>query len=95
MSGWKLVTSSVPQGSVLGQILFNTFVNDIDSRIRCILSKFVGDAKLWGVVDKPEEWDTTQKDLDWHEQWAQANLMRLNKSKCETLLQGQGNPHCQ
>ncbi|PKU28433.1 rna-directed dna polymerase from mobile element jockey-like [Limosa lapponica baueri] len=45
------------------------FDGDIDSGIECSLGKFVDDTKLSGAVDRPEEWDVIQKDLDKLQKW--------------------------
>ena len=45
-------------------ILFNVFINDIDSGVECILSRFADDTKLCGAVNTPEGWDTIQRDLN-------------------------------
>jgi len=92
MSQCRPVTSSVPQGLVLGPVLFNIFISDMDSGIECTLTQFANETQLSGAVDTLEGREAMQKDADRLERWAHAHLVKFNKAKCKVLHMSCGNP---
>ena len=93
-SSWANVTSGVPQGSVLGPLLFTIFINDIDNAvdtINCFLLKFADDTKGVRVVDSEEDALKLQKDLDNLYSWSTDLQILFNLEKCHILHFGNSN----
>ena len=91
-SGWETVLSGVPQGSVLGPILFLIFINDLSDGVMSLLSIFADDTKLISSVKNEKCIDQLQKSIYALQQWAKRWGMRFNASKCAVMHLGTNNP---
>lgn len=88
MSRWIEVLSGVPQGSVLGPLLFLIFVSDIPSLIENSISLFADDTKLYGKNCGT----SLQDDLTKLVEWTKLMQMCFNASKCKVMHLGKQNP---
>jgi len=92
-STWEEVLSGVPQGSVLGPVLFTIFINDIDgaTTLADILRKFADDTKLGKIIRSADDGDALQRALAALEQWAARWCMAFNVKKCKVMHVGRNN----
>jgi len=84
-SEWTDVMSGVPQGSVLGPLLFVMFVNAIDDCVAGKILKFADDAKIYGTVISAEDVSALQSDLSSLVAWSKEWQMLFNVEKCKVM----------
>ena len=83
------VTSGVPQGSVIGPLLFLVLIDDIDKNVaHAFLSSFADDTRLTGRVNGVNDASLLQTDLESVYQWADDNNASFNNKKFEVLRYG-------
>ncbi|KAF2355360.1 Reverse transcriptase domain [Trinorchestia longiramus] len=90
-----LVTSGVPQGSVLGPLLFIIYINDLDVGIISKINKFADDTKLCHKAFTERGRATIQSDLNCLLQWTETWQMSFNIEKCSVMHVGANNRHFQ
>jgi hypothetical protein len=79
------VTSGVPQGSVLGPLLFLLYVNDIPANLNCDILMFADDLKIWKAIKSNEDSAELQRNVDYLQEWSDQWLLKFNTSKCSVL----------
>ena len=91
VSSWKSVLSGVPQGSVLGPILFLVYINDLDKGVTGRILKFADDTKLFRKTKEIGDKCKLQDDIDKLVRWSEKWQMLYNFGKCKCLHPGPGN----
>ena len=79
------VTSGVPQGSVLGPLLFMLYINDLADNINSNLRLFADDAVIYNEVLSEKSCITIQSDLDMISKWCKDWQLALNVQKCKIV----------
>ena len=91
VSSWKSVLSGVPQGSVLGPILFLVYINDLEEGVTSSILKFADDTKLFRKTKEIGDKQKVQDDIDKLVRWSEKWQMLFNVGKCKCLHTGPGN----
>ena len=79
------VLSGVPQGSVLGPVLFLIFINDLPDNIRSSVRLFADDCVLYRNIKSPIDCQILQDDLNRLSQWETDWQMKFNVVKCHSM----------
>ena len=79
------VSSGVPQGSVLGPLLFLVYINDMPGQVCSSSRLFADDSLLYRRIRTAEDSAVLQRDLERLEQWEKDWQMEFNPTKCEVL----------
>ena len=90
-SQWAPVLSGIPQGSILGPILFSLFVNDLPGEVQSLISMFADDTKIYIPLTADDSADQLQADLWKLETWAGIMQMKFHPLKCKIMHLGRNN----
>ena len=83
------VTSGIPQGSVLGPILFTIFINDLPEYVHSLCKMFADDTKIYNLC---QNFNTIQEDLHSLQAWSEKWQLFFDNDKCVCLHFGKKNP---
>ena len=87
------VISGIPQGSVLGPILFIIYINDLPDQIKAYTKIFADDTKIFKAIRNLSDKETLQGDLDRLLEWSVKWQLRFNIDKCKIIHFGKKNPN--
>jgi ribonuclease P/MRP protein subunit RPP40 len=92
-SEWVDVVSGVPQGSVLGPLLFVAYINDINNKIRSMCKLFADDTKLLRAIKTETDQFELQQDINSLVEWANEWLINFNQQKCKIMTISKNEQH--
>ena len=84
-SSFVKVTLGVPQGTVLGPLIFLLFINDIHENVDSTLRLFADDASLYRSINTMNDSVILQNDIDKLVSWSKTWQMQFNVTKCHTM----------
>ena len=87
-SQWADVHSGIPQGSVLGPLMFIVYINDLPDVVNTAIKLFADDTKIYTTTDRSEE---LQQDLDNLQNWSNIWLLKFHPEKCGVMHLGRTN----
>ena len=77
-SQWARVKSGVPQGSVLGPLLFTLYINDLPDNVACGIKLFADDTKIYSTIKDNSDTLFLQQNLDLVNEWSHKWLLKFN-----------------
>ena len=87
-SKWSEIVSGIPQGSVLGPILFLIYISDIGEGLTAQTLVYVDDTKVKQKVNTEEDVENLQRELEKLDKWANDNNMNFNGKKFQVVRYG-------
>ena len=88
LSDWLPVLSGVPQGSVIGPVLFLVYINDLLDEIVSKGKLFADDAKIFRPIKDAQDIEILQNDLLKLQNWSEKWLLQFNENKCKVMHVG-------
>ena len=90
-SDWSDVSSGIPQGSILGPLLFVIYINDLPSTVKSQMLLFADDTKIFEQITGEDDIRSLQQDIDGMNRWSEKWLLKFHPDKCKIMNIGSEN----